>query len=101
MVTQKSDWYKKTRLGDHCDSGMHCSECKPDGDCDRCDTIDGRWIEAVSEYASTCDGRCHELTHHDRLSMDPETQLGYCQECIPGLAEEIRNRLERKEGVNC
>jgi len=45
-----------------------------------CDTIDGRWIEAVSEYASTCDG-CGELAMHADLEMDEATQLGYCEKC--------------------
>ena len=48
--------------------------------CDREDEIDGRFIDAVAEYASTCDG-CGELTHHDFLTMDDETQLGYCEVC--------------------
>jgi|GEM_PF-2896607 len=47
-------------------------------ECDDC--VDGRFIEAVSEYASTCDG-CGELTHHNLLTMDEETQLGYCYLC--------------------
>lgn len=47
-------------------------------ECDDC--VDGRLIEVVSEYASTCDG-CGELTHHNLLIMDEETQLGYCAKC--------------------
>ncbi len=44
------------------------------------ETIDGRWLEAVCEYASTCDD-CGELTHHNLLTMDEDTQLGYCEQC--------------------
>jgi hypothetical protein len=47
-------------------------------ECDNC--VDGRDIELVSEYASTCDG-CGELTSHVEIVMDNETQLGYCEEC--------------------
>jgi hypothetical protein len=59
-----------------------CSKCSlsPAEQLD-CDSVDGRWIEAVAEYASTCDG-CGELCHHDLMEMDEETQLGYCQMCI-------------------
>jgi len=42
--------------------------------------ICGRYMEAVNEYASTCDG-CYELTMHDMMTMDKETQLRYCEEC--------------------
>lgn len=67
-----------------------CPECHGEGDCDYCDSIDGRWIEAVNEYASTCDG-CGELTHHDYQLFDPsvwpEVQLSYCEECRPDLHE--------------
>ena len=45
-------------------------------DCDTC--IDGRDIEVVAEYASTCDGCC-ELTLHEAMYMDEQTQLGYCE----------------------
>lgn len=47
-------------------------------ECDDC--VDGRFIGAVCEYASTCDG-CGELTSHDLMTMDEETQLGYCEKC--------------------
>lgn len=56
----------------------------PEKYCKNCESetcIDGRQIEAVNEYASTCDG-CGELIHHDLLTMDEETQLGYCKECM-------------------
>lgn len=45
------------------------------------ETEDGRWIEAVNCYASSCDG-CGELTSHDEMTMDEKTQLGYCWECM-------------------
>jgi hypothetical protein len=87
-----SDWYKETKLGDGCGFDTHCENCDPNGDCDNCFTIDGRNVEAVCGYASTCDG-CGELTSHEQMQMDPETQLGYCEECVPKLPAEIRNRL--------
>jgi hypothetical protein len=93
----KQSWFKETTMGKECTYDTHCSYCKPDGDCDSCNTVDGRWIEEVCEYASTCDGPCMELTHHDLLCMDPVTQLGYCSLCIPKLPKEIRNRLQNKE----
>jgi len=43
------------------------------------DCVDGRFIGAVCEYASTCDG-CGDLTPHDEMSMD-ENQLGHCEKC--------------------
>lgn len=51
-------------------------------ECDDC--VDGRFIGAVCEYASTCDG-CGELTHHDLMTADEETQLGYCYGCARKL----------------
>lgn len=39
-----------------------------------------RWLPAVSEYASTCDG-CGELCSHELQSFDEETQLGMCAAC--------------------
>lgn len=64
-----------------CSKNMHCSECKPDGDCDRCETIDGIVMEVVNNYASTCD-HCHDLTMHVDMKMDPVTQFGYCPKCV-------------------
>lgn len=55
---------------------------KNEEDCDDC--VDGRFIGAVCEYASTCDG-CDELTSHDQMTMDVETQLGYCEKCAKGM----------------
>ncbi len=100
MAEMVLTWYQDTKLGDGCDDEHHCPDCEPNGNCDICDTVEGRWIGAVCEYASTCDGDCHELTHHGYLVMDPLTQLGYCRDCIPLLPTEIRNRLEKKSGIN-
>lgn len=86
-------WYENTVLGEQCGFDTHCDQAEPDGNCDPCETIDGRWISAVSDYASTCDG-CGELTMHHALQMDRETQLGYCAECVPGLPAQIGERLE-------
>lgn len=88
-----SDWYLSTYLGDLCTSDTHCKYCQPGGDCDRCDTIDGRFIEAVSNYASTCDG-CGELTGHNQMTIDTQTQSCYCPKCVSKLPDEIRVRLE-------
>ena len=78
--TWSDPWYKRTELGDMCGPETHCPDATEDGACDTCDTIDGRWVQAVSDYASTCDG-CQELTHHEEMSMDVSTQLGYCEKC--------------------
>lgn len=92
-MEKTSAWFRETKLGKDCNLETHCALCPPSGDCDSCGTFQGRWISAVSDYASTCDG-CGELTHHDLMEMDPLTQLGYCRECIPGLPKEIRERLK-------
>jgi hypothetical protein len=77
-----SEWYLETTLGDVCCYDTHCKDCKPNGDCEQCDTIDGRFMEAVNEYASTCDV-CGELTSHEQFAyVDPDTQLGCCDECF-------------------
>lgn len=91
-----SDWYKNAKLGRVCKGDTRCGECKEDGSCESCQSIEGRFVECVNEYASTCDS-CGNLTHHDHLSMDVETQLGYCPECIEKLPEDIKRRLEKKE----
>ena len=80
MDTQKT-WYESTTLGDCCCDNTHCEDCEENGNCDRCDTIDGRWVEAVSEYASSCDG-CGELTHHCQFYNVSETGLGVCRLCF-------------------
>jgi hypothetical protein len=97
MGKKADTWYEETTLGDECNDETHCANCEPNGNCENCETIDGRVMEVVNEHASTCDGPCHELTSHELLSMDPVTQLGYCSDCIPLLPEKIRKRLEVKE----
>jgi len=62
-------------------------EGKDEDDCVDC--VDGRDIECVCEYASTCDG-CGELTSHENMTMDEETQLGYCSDCAPKFGLEPR-----------
>jgi len=93
VKARASEWYRNARLREDCSSDTRCKDAEPNGNCDTCDTMDGRFIEAVSEYASTCDGECMELTHHHHLYMDPETQLGYCQRCIPKMPEEVQGRV--------
>ena len=91
-----SGWYERTELdpNNNCNYATHCADCRPDGDCDSCDTIDGRWITAVSDYASTCDW-CYELTHHNLMEMDPQTQFGYCEDCFENkIPPEIRERIK-------
>ena len=63
-----------------CSKNMRCRRCKPNGDCDFCDTIDGVDMEVVNNYASTCDG-CYDLTMHVDMEMEQETQFGYCPSC--------------------
>ena len=58
-------------LSEHID-GQECVDEKE---------ICGRNMEVVNEYASTCDG-CAELEMHEFLTMDSETQLGYCPNCV-------------------
>ncbi len=94
-----SPWYAatklgKTRLGFDCCSDTHCEYCAPTGDCHVCGTVDGRFVDAVSEYASTCDGHCMQLTLNALKQRDPVTQLAYCEKCIPKLPKEIRDILE-------
>lgn len=79
MPTEYSEWPQTVKV-DECYADQRCSECGADGVCDVCDTIDGRNIECVAEYASTCDG-CGELAMHQAMTMDPVTQLGLCEEC--------------------
>ncbi len=71
-------WYRSTSLGEWCGSDTHCDACRTDGDCDLCDTIDGRHMDAVAEYAQTCDG-CGELTENESLTMNRTTHLSYCR----------------------
>ena len=65
-------------LSEHIDS----KECMDEKE------ICGRNMEVVNCYASTCDG-CAELTMHELMTMDEETQLGYCEDCIE---EYLRNK---------
>ena len=58
----------------------NCDNWNPSIPLDGCDDCcDGRFVPAVSEYASTCDG-CGKLTSHEEMRMD-EDELGYCPEC--------------------
>lgn len=97
MTTEISDWYTSARLGEECTPDTRCECATSDGDCEHCGTIDGRFMEAVNEYASTCDGECMELTHHELLRMDPDTQLAYCDVCFLTLPLEIKARIEKFE----
>ncbi len=47
---------------------------------DAYDEVDGRFIDAVAEYASTCDC-CSELALHTDMEMHEPTQLGLCGYC--------------------
>lgn len=104
-----STWYKNTILTDACTPETHCIDCEPDGLCEPCDTVEGVYAgsntlaglggspigtSGVFGYASTCDGPCMELTATQSLSMDPQTQLGYCDSCLDELNPEIRERIE-------
>lgn len=62
-----------------------CRKCTlPKEEQDDCDSIDGRYLLAVNEYASTCDG-CGDMTSHEEMVMDEDTQLGYCKMCAKEL----------------
>ena len=75
-------WFLAATLDKYCSADTRCQECRPDGDCDKCDSIEGRWIQAVCEYASTCDV-CGELTSHVCFAfVDEETDLGCCEACF-------------------
>jgi len=73
-----------------CCDPLPCNTCE--FNCDLC--VDGRDIEIASEYASTCDG-CQEVTHHELLTMDMKTQLGYCSQCVKQLDKETLGNLEK------
>jgi hypothetical protein len=116
-------WYKKAKLADACTIETHCIDCDPDGICDICDTVEGVYagsntlaglgntplgLNGVFAYAGTCDGPCMELTENQALSMDPHTQLGYCDSCLAEIDPEIRQRIEAfieagepEEMINC
>ena len=88
---KEPSWLKETKLGNMCDFETHCDQCNPDGSCDSCNTVYGRFMDVVNEYASTCDG-CGELAMHEFMTMDPKTQLGYCETCAPKQPKEVRDR---------
>jgi len=67
-------------LSEHID-GIEC----PDDN-----AVYGRTMEVVAQYASTCDG-CGDLTMHEMMEMDEETQLGYCEECIRKRNEQTKS----------
>ncbi|HEX3100063.1 MAG TPA: hypothetical protein VHQ41_03800 [Patescibacteria group bacterium] len=94
-MEQLSDYIKNTWLGEECNVifGSHCEECDEYGFCDFCGTFEGRNMEAISDYASTCDG-CYDHTAHQLMSMDPQTQLGYCAHCLEKIDSETRERIE-------
>lgn len=88
-MSDVSQWYQGARQSDCCWNDLHgykCPTCEPDGFCEMCDTFEGRGIEQIFEYASTCDG-CSQLVHHDlqRIPPDSDDQLGYCENCRPEL----------------
>lgn len=77
-------WFDEAKLGTSCCNPQErCPECQPDGFCEPCDSFQGRSIECISEYASTCDGCC-QLVHHDLQHLDSDG-LGYCENCRPEL----------------
>ena len=80
-MSQPDDWFQDANPGEFCDHATRCPDCQPDGICQRCDTVEGRNMEAVNEYASTCDG-CGELTHHEELQEIGDTELGLCPDCV-------------------
>ena len=92
-------WYQGSTLGSRCSQmdNTHCEECEDHGVCNTCDTVNGRWMEAVNQYASTCDC-CGDLEMHESMRMDPDTQLGYCRACFPTkLSPEILRRIEERD----
>lgn len=99
-MEQLSDYKKTTWLGEECSIslGSHCNDCDEYGFCDSCGTFEGRDMEAISDYASTCDG-CMDHTSHQEMGMDPQTQLGYCHTCLTKIDPEIRKRIEEFEAA--
>ncbi len=86
--SQTASWYDSATLGEWCGSDTHCIRCRTNGDCDSCDTIDGRHMDAVAEHAQTCDS-CADLTKNESLTMHPTTHLLYCERCLrQGAGEE-------------
>ena len=75
----------------------NCQNWEPgitEDDCDDC--CDGRYLEEVFIYASTCD-RCHNLTLHELMTMDEETELGYCKKCAKEINKEVAMDKWKKE----
>jgi hypothetical protein len=89
-------WFEEATLGDECtvDPPTRCEQCEPDGSCESCNTVYGRFMDVVNEYASTCDD-CMEMCSHELMTMDPKTQLGYCPECAPKQPKEVQERYGR------
>ena len=89
-----SDWYDKATLADECTFDTKCPHCEPNGDCEPCGTIDGRFMEVVNQYASTCDW-CGEMAMHEDMNMHEKTQLGICGDCRKkGLDVSVFDGLE-------
>ena len=97
MASSVSDWYVNARLGERCGLDTRCPSAEPSGGCHNCNTVDGRFMDVVNEYASTCDGQCAEQFSHDDLHMDPETQLGYCAACLLKMPPEVQARVAQYE----
>lgn len=77
-------WFDDAKLGTECcNPPERCLDCKPDGFCESCETFEGRLIECINEYASTCDG-CYQMLDHDLQQLDSDG-LGYCENCRPEL----------------
>lgn len=58
------------------------------------DEINGRFIDALNCYVSTCDG-CGDPCSHELMRIDPVTDLSYCPECVYRLPQEIFFRLPK------
>ena len=74
-------WFEQAEPGKECSPDTRCEYAETNGNCDYCRTMDGRGIEEINCYASTCDA-CGEQTMHEELEMNEENQLGTCQECL-------------------
>lgn len=73
-------WFETAEPGSYCAPDMRCKDAETNGNCDICETVDGRYVEAVNEYASTCDV-CGNLAMHEAMTMNKENQLGTCEKC--------------------
>ena len=74
-------WFERAEPRNECSIDTRCEYAESNGNCDSCRTMDGRWMEEVNSYASTCDA-CGEQTMHSEMEMNEENQLGTCQECL-------------------